>query len=303
MTAPQPYFPAEIVDNIVETTLGDYYSETSEWPVPTLPVPSAIALVSHRFRYHVNSRRFSSISVQREIALARLHALVDLMTSATWTEVNGIAHLVTHLHLHLDRMYESLYQNILPEFDGVVVVLLNLIFRGFDIPAATNTAYTLSLYGRNTSRALLIALLRDKTPYFGPKITHALHDLLYNSLLTRVWLHRMGYIPHWSLFSSPTITFLSIDQFLSDTAPPYELGTLPVLASLKELELHSSPRRFLDVVSRSFEDVVPVLKKVASDVLCAEDFWALVFLGKKLNTLRLKLQNSAYICFLFHQPI
>lgn len=90
------HLPLELIDDIIETIIQNTpFNKT----VP--PVSSTIALVSHRFRHHVNKRQFSNISVDPSKApLGRFHAAVNLMKLKTWTKFNGIAHHVTRMQLH-----------------------------------------------------------------------------------------------------------------------------------------------------------------------------------------------------------
>lgn len=101
-----------------------------------------------------------------------------------------------------------------------------------------------------------------------PDIMRVLRDLFSNSLLTRVRLDRMSYVPR-SLLSSPLVTFLSLDEVEFGSKQPSTFPH-PPLARLKELEHNHSPT-FYAVVSELSEDVVPMMETVLVQVRHNED--------------------------------
>lgn len=61
----------------------------------TSSLESTFALVGHRWRYHVNARRFSTVTLNVHTSLTCLEGLVDLIVSHRWPEREGV---VQHIH-------------------------------------------------------------------------------------------------------------------------------------------------------------------------------------------------------------
>lgn len=289
MATTQPRLPPELIDNIVETVIQDCTAILRR-PDHLL---SSLALVSHRFRHHSLSHRFSSISSKYKTPLAELHTLVDLLKSDIWAKSNDLAHHVTNVELFLHGKHMA--DDILNEayYDGTIAALLNLIFRGYGTPLE-NTLHTLSIHGVDA----IYSDVRIDNPCSNfnnmrPDLMQALHDLFANSLLTGVQLRDVSQVPK-SLLYSPTLTYLCLVNVICSVQPT----TVPnlVLSNLKELEIDLLPP-FLAVVWELTEDIFPVIQKVLvrSPIQHTQGLRDLACLGKKLNTLMISVHSSMRI--------